>query len=67
VKRPKDPPKYPLGVWVEIDAGTPMAFWLRTVENMSGGRVMCQTRTGAAIIMPRSLMPEPQKRKRPLR
>lgn len=67
VKKPKDPPKYPLGRWVEIYEGTEFATWVRTLENLPNGRVGCELRGGVRLVVPRSVLPDPVKRKRPRR
>ena len=66
-KKLKGPVKYPLDVWAEVYPGTEFAMWVHTVENLPGGRVRCVLRSGVDLIVPRSVLPDPQKRKRPRR
>jgi hypothetical protein len=59
--------KFPLGVWVECDAGSEFATWVRTLANLPDGRVACVLRSGVPLIVARSFLTEPVKRKRPRR
>lgn len=65
--KPKKYPKFPLGIWVESDAGTEFATWVRTVSNLPNGRVACVLRSGTPIIVAQSFLTLPVKRKRPRR
>lgn len=58
--RPRVEPKYPLGVWVKLYADEPKFTTLvRTVRHHAGGKVVCHTRNGDELIVPRSLLPDP--------
>lgn len=66
VKPPKDPKPVKLGEWRPIFADeAEFTTWVRTVENLSRGRVRCQTRGGADLIVPQNFLGQPQTRKRP--
>lgn len=58
VKPKKQPKPYKLGVWVALWPDDPEhRMYVRTVENRSDGRVLCLTRGGAELTVPRSLLP----------